>query len=218
MTKLRDISSEKGKPLRLEVTFAGTPVVNVSWKKDGNPILASHQYTVISSDTSCILDVLNSDTTEAAGRYCCEVDNGAGSDRCEAQVLLLGNRHMYTLLNAIQPFHFDSDSMTSSSFTLERPYFVEKMQLVEVIVGDPLTLRCCIGGAANAVTWFKAGEQLRRSNTCSVDYVDGVATLKLMKTSTFDCGEYTCRAENRLGWASTSCDVIVKGDCLHVSH
>lgn len=88
--KLRDISSEKGKTLRLEVSFAGTPRVNVTWKKDGKLIWASYQYNVITTDTSCILEVLNSDRMEAAGRYSCEVDNGVGSDRCEAQVSILG--------------------------------------------------------------------------------------------------------------------------------
>lgn len=88
--KLKDISSEKGKPLRLEVTFAGTPTVNVTWKKDGKLIWASYQYNVITTDTSCILEVLNADRMEAAGRYSCEVDNGVGSDKCEAQVTMLG--------------------------------------------------------------------------------------------------------------------------------
>lgn len=90
--KLRDISSEKGKPLRLEVTYAGTPTVNVTWEKDGKLIQASYQYNVITTDTSCILEVLNPERAEAAGRYSCEVDNGAGSDRCEAQVSILGKR------------------------------------------------------------------------------------------------------------------------------
>lgn len=88
--KLRNISSEKGKPLRLEVTFAGTPRVNVTWMKDGNFIWASYQYNVITTDTSCILEILNSDRMDAAGRYSCEVDNGVGTDKCEAQVSILG--------------------------------------------------------------------------------------------------------------------------------
>lgn len=90
--RLRDISIEKNKPLRLEVTYAGTPTVNVTWKKDGKLIQASYLHNMITTDTSCILEVLNSESMEAAGRYYCEVDNGAGSDKCEAQVTILGKK------------------------------------------------------------------------------------------------------------------------------
>lgn len=91
MKKLRDISCEKGKPLKLEVSFAGTPRVNVTWKKDGALIWASYRYNVITAGASCILEVLNSDRMEAAGTYCCQLDNGVGTDSCQAQVSILGN-------------------------------------------------------------------------------------------------------------------------------
>lgn len=85
-----------------------------------------------------------------------------------------------------------------------------------VTVDDPLTLKCCIAGTPDiSVAWFKAEGKLRKSNTCSMDFSDGIATLKLMKTTKFDHGEYVCNAENRAGSASTSCNVTVKGDsCL----
>lgn len=102
--KLRDVSCEKGKPLRLEVSFAGTPRVNVTWKKDGRLIWASYLYNVITTDTSCILEVLNSDRMEAAGTYTCELDNGVGNDACEAHVAILGTllyTHVFYLLSFI---------------------------------------------------------------------------------------------------------------------
>lgn len=100
-----------------------------------------------------------------------------------------------------------------SFFTSERPYFVDKMEPVEVIMGEALTLRCHITGTPDiAVFWFKADGKLRKSNMCSMDFANGVATLKLMETTTTDRGKYTCKAENRVGSASISCNVMVKGD------
>lgn len=101
MKKLKDISCEKGKSLRLEVTFVGTPRVNVTWRKDGKLIWASYQYNVITTDTSCILEVLNADRMEAAGMYSCEVDNRVGNDKCEGKVWILGKvtqMHVFTFL------------------------------------------------------------------------------------------------------------------------
>lgn len=114
--KLQDISCEKGKPLRLEVSFAGRPRVNVTWKKDGRLIWASYQYNVITTDTSCILEVLNSDRMEAAGTYSCELYNGVGNDTCEAHVSILG-----TLLHVHVCIFFHSSfthNQPSSSFNL----------------------------------------------------------------------------------------------------
>ncbi|KAM9710661.1 titin-like [Menidia menidia] len=180
--KLKDISSEKDKPLRLEVTFTGTPRINLTWKKDGKLIWASYQYNVITTERSCILEVLNSDRMEAAGRYSCEVDNGVGSDRCEAQVTLL-----------------------------ERPYFVERLQPVDLTLGQALALRCTVKGSPDiSVAWYKSGGQLRKSAACSLDFTKGVATLRLTKTAKSDEGEYTCKAENRVGSASDSCKVTVQ--------
>ena len=64
--------------------------MDVTWRKDGNLIWASYQYNVITTDTSCILEVLNSDKMDSAGTYSCEVDNGVGREKCEAQISILG--------------------------------------------------------------------------------------------------------------------------------
>lgn len=80
-------------------------------------------------------------------------------------------------------------------------------------MGDAVSLTCRIAGTPDiSVVWFKADAKLRASNTCSMDFTNGVATLKLIKTTKFDHGEYICKAENQVGSACASCNVAVKGD------
>lgn len=86
--KLEDTTFIVGQPLKLVCTYAGSPRVYVSWKKDGKPIWASYQYNVKTTDSTCVLDILNSDRPDAAGTYCCEISNGAGADACFAHVSL----------------------------------------------------------------------------------------------------------------------------------
>lgn len=86
------------------------------------------------------------------------------------------------------------------------------MQPQQVAVGDMLTLSCRVEGTPDiSVVWFKDQGKLRPSNSCSMDFTNGVATLKL-KTTKFDHGEFVCKAENRVGSSTSSCHVTVKGE------
>lgn len=98
-------------------------------------------------------------------------------------------------------------------FHSERPHFTQEPKPQEVTVGDGVALTCRIAGTSEiSVAWFKGDGKLRQSPTCLMDFSDGVATLKLTQTTKFDRGEYVCKAENRVGVASASCNVMVKGD------
>lgn len=80
-------------------------------------------------------------------------------------------------------------------------------------MGQAVTLKCRIAGTPDiSVAWFKADGQLRKSNTCSMDFANGVATLKITKTTRSDSGEYICKAENRVGSTCASCNVTVTGE------
>lgn len=85
---LKDVTFRVGQPLRLQVTFTGSQHINVTWTKDGKPIWASYKYNVKTTDTSCILEILNSDREEAAGRYSCEISNASSTASCHANVTL----------------------------------------------------------------------------------------------------------------------------------
>lgn len=83
---------------------------------------------------------------------------------------------------------------------------------MEVTAGDAVCLKCQVAGTPEIkVSWFKADGKIRSSPTCRLEYSKGVACLKLSKACKADIGEYTCKAENRIGSASSTCRLDVLG-------
>lgn len=87
--KLSDHSVEPGKSVILEGTYTGTLPISVTWKKDGIGITPSERCNIVTTEKTCILEILSS-TKGDAGRYSCEIENEAGRDVCEALVSTLG--------------------------------------------------------------------------------------------------------------------------------
>lgn len=85
--KLEDTSYRVGEPLSLMCSYTGSQQVHVSWMKNGKPIWASYKYNVKKTESSCVLDILNSDKEEAAGLYSCQVSDTEGSAICDAYVI-----------------------------------------------------------------------------------------------------------------------------------
>ena len=88
MKKLEDMTFRVGQPLKLQVTYTGSQHVRVTWTKDSKPIWASYKYNVKITKNSCVLEVLNSDREEAAGKYSCEISNPSSSAVCHAHIRL----------------------------------------------------------------------------------------------------------------------------------
>lgn len=73
----------------LECKVIGSPPISVSWFHDGQAITSGEKYQATLTDNTCSLRV-NAVQESDAGNYSCTATNVAGSDECDAYLIVRG--------------------------------------------------------------------------------------------------------------------------------
>lgn len=78
-----------GQPLKLSCKVQGTPVISITWFKNGSEIASDHRH-VMSFDSSIVALEVENCSVEDSGDYVCVASSQAGREQCSSSVAVKG--------------------------------------------------------------------------------------------------------------------------------
>uniref|UniRef100_S4RBA9 Ig-like domain-containing protein n=1 Tax=Petromyzon marinus TaxID=7757 RepID=S4RBA9_PETMA len=178
--RVKDSQVSNGETAVFSTSFSGTPEIVVFWYKQNNLIEESDKYRVAISEGESTLEVLNVDKSDE-GIYTCKIQNEAGEDSCLATLA-----------------------------TLEPPNFIKGLEPTEIVVGSTVHLECQVAGTPQIrVSWYKGSQKLKSGDKCKMAFKNNLATLELRSLTKADTGDYSCKAENDFGSATSLASLSV---------
>lgn len=78
-----------GQPLKLTCKVQGTPVISITWFKDGSEIASDHRHRLSFDSSIATLEVQDC-SVEDSGDYVCIASSEAGRDQCSSLVTVKG--------------------------------------------------------------------------------------------------------------------------------
>ncbi|XP_072755043.1 protein Obscurin isoform X6 [Anoplolepis gracilipes] len=181
---MRDVSVEEGQPLALDVSFVGNPIPDVSWIKDGEPVVPSERVTM-SCDSKKVGLQIDPCEPKDAGVYGCRLSNPLGDDTTSANAIV---RKVYQSPNFTQKF---TDLQQLPSYDAKFPARITGIPHPEV-------------------TWYFNDKPILRDNDKYKIKRDGDACCLYVKDCTYDdSGRYKCKAVNKGGEAECVANLAV---------
>ncbi|XP_071421021.1 hemicentin-1 [Pithys albifrons albifrons] len=178
---LEDVKVKEGHRVTLTCEVTGSPVPQVSWLKDGQPVPEDGEHRVVSGGRSLQIPHAQVTTT---GRYTCVASNAAG-DRSKT----------YNLNVLVAPSIVGADSQGNA-------------EGVTVVLNSPTSLLCeAYSYPPATITWMKDGKPLESSRNIRI--LPGGRTLQILRAQEDSAGRYTCTATNEAGHTSKHFEVNV---------
>uniref|UniRef100_A0A1B6D7W5 Ig-like domain-containing protein n=2 Tax=Clastoptera arizonana TaxID=38151 RepID=A0A1B6D7W5_9HEMI len=200
----------------------GDTRLKVEWLRNGVPIEASNRVTTM-HDFGYVALNMKYVYPEDSGTYTCRAVNDLGEavtsatlDVQSKESLLLDTHHE----GALQKIYALEDSSRyqrreeTETVVTQAPKFVVPLNgPSELVEGHSAHYECRIEPYPDSnlkVEWFHNGKPLQSGHRFRTTYDFGFAALDILSVYGEDTGEYTCRATNLLGQATSSVKLNVK--------
>ncbi|KAE8746083.1 hypothetical protein FOCC_FOCC007207 [Frankliniella occidentalis] len=215
---MRDVRVAENQAAHFEARLipVGDPKLRVEWLRNGVPIQASNRVTTM-HDFGYVALNMKYVNPEDSGTYTCRAINELGQaftsgalDVASKASLLLETQH-HAAVEKIQQLedHTRYGRREEEDVVVtQAPHFTTQLngptQLVE---GQSAHYECRIEPYPDPnlkVEWFHNGKPLSTGHRYRTTYDFGFASLDVLTVYAEDAGEYTCRATNKLGQATSS--------------
>nr|XP_032653549.1 hemicentin-2 isoform X2 [Chelonoidis abingdonii] len=171
----------EGRSVSWSCVAAGNPKPEISWLKDGSPLLSRDAY-YISPDGSVFQ--INQTTVSSAGRYSCVASNA------------VADKTKHYLLSVLVSPMFPGTSHEGATDD------------VTVVINNPVSLPCeALAYPSPTITWLKDEVPFQASTNARL--LPGGRGLQILNARQEDAGRYTCIVTNELGEAVKSYEVRV---------
>lgn len=174
LSPMRDVSVEEGEPLVLSVPFAGNPMPEVTWTKDGEPLAPSDR-VVLTCDGKKLGLEINPSEIKDAGTYGCRLTNPLGEDKTSSHAIV---RKVY-----------------------QKPHFTQRFTDLQQVPDFDAKFMARVSGVPRPdIAWYFNDKPILRDTDKYKIKRDGDACcLYVRNCTTGDSGRYKCRAVNKDG-------------------
>ncbi|CAI4225106.1 unnamed protein product [Auanema sp. JU1783] len=189
-----------GEGARFEGVVTGWPAPSIQWTKDGAPLSTESLPGISISNIGGRLSlVFDKCTSVHSGKYMCTATNVSGVATSSAQLV-------------VRPKTIAPD-------------FIQRLISEEVVEGQQLkwTVRVT-GDPKPKIIWMRDGVEIPNCDEVRlVDEGNGFHSLVIVRAEVADSGQFTCLAENFVGEARSTADLVVRpagappGNYFHVT-
>lgn len=95
---------------------------------------------------------------------------------------------------------------------LEPPQIIEKPEVINVTIGDPVSFDCKVTGTPELkVKWTKDGRELVPSRQHILSFVNNISSLKIQSAQKEDKGHYIFAVANHINVCTCKVELVVVG-------